>query len=71
MQEIVSNAQANINASNNEVIRAINDLRADLNAFYARDDTELALYMDTKKVASTLAKPMNRQLLTLQKRGSR
>ena len=71
LQEIVSNAQANINASNNEVIRAINDLRADLNAFYAGDDTELALYMDTKKVASTLAKPMNRQLLTLQKRGSR
>lgn len=71
LQEIISNAQANINASNNEVIRAINDLRADLNAFYTGDDTELALYMDGKKVASTLAKPMNRQLLTLQKRGSR
>lgn len=71
LQEIISNAQANINASNNEVIRAINDLRADLNAFYTGDDTELALYMDSKKVASTLAKPMNRQLLTLQKRGSR
>lgn len=71
LQEIISNAQANINASNNEVIRAINDLRSDLNAFYTGDDTELALYMDSKKVASTLAKPMNRQLLTLQKRGSR
>ena len=71
LQEIISNAQANINASNNEVIRAINDLRSDLNAFYTGDDTELALYMDGKKVASTLAKPMNRQLLTLQKRGSR
>ena len=71
LQEIISNAQANINASNNEVICAINDLRADLNAFYTGDDTELALYMDSKKVASTLAKPMNRQLLTLQKRGSR
>lgn len=70
LQEIVSNAQADINASNNEVIKAINDLRADLNALYAGDDTELALYMDSKKVASTLAKPMNRQLLTLQKRGS-
>lgn len=71
LQEIISNAQANINASNNEVIRAINDLRADLNALYTGDDAELALYMDSKKVASTLAKPMNRQLLTLQKRGSR
>jgi tape measure domain-containing protein len=70
LQEIVSSAQDSINASNNEVIKAINELRADLNAFYSGDDTELALYMDSKKVASTLAKPMNRQLLTLQKRGS-
>lgn len=70
LQQIMSNAQADINASNNEVIKAINDLRADLSAFYSGDDTEVALYMDSKKVASTLAKPMNRQLLTLQKRGA-
>ena len=70
LQKIVSDAQANINASNNDVIQAINDLRADLNAMYSGDDTELALYVDSKKLASTIAKPMNRQLLTLQKRGS-
>ena len=70
LQQIVSSAQADINASNNEVIKAINDLRADLATLYSGDDTEVALYMDSKKVASTLAKPMNRQLLTLQKRGA-
>lgn len=70
LQQIVSNAQADINASNNEVIRAINDLRTDLNSLYTSDDSEIALYMDSRKVASTLAKPMNRQLLTLQKRGA-
>lgn len=70
LQQIVSSAQADINASNDEVIKAINDLRADLATLYSGDDTEVALYMDSKKVASTLAKPMNRQLLTLQKRGA-
>ena len=70
LQQIVSSAQADINASNNEVIKAINDLRADLATLYSGDDTEVALYMDSKKVASILAKPMNRQLLTLQKRGA-
>lgn len=71
LQEIVSQAQADINTSNSEVIKAINDLRNDLAALYADDDKEIALYMDAKKVASTIAKPMNRQLLELQKRGSR
>lgn len=70
LQQIVSNAQADINASNERVINAINDLRNDLNKLYSDDDTEIALYVDSKKMASTLAKPLNRQLLVLQKRGA-
>ena len=70
LQDMLNSAQDSINASNNEVINAINELRADLNAFYSDDEKEIALYMNSKKVASTLAKDMNRQLAVLQKRGA-
>ena len=70
LQQIVTDAQNEINASNEEVIKAITGLRDDLNLYYSTDDKEIALYVDSKKMASTLAKPMNRQLLTLQKRGA-
>ena len=70
LQNIISNAQANIDASNAKVINAINGLRNDLNAFYEADDKEIALYMDSRKVASTIAKPMNRELNILAKRGA-
>ena len=70
LQQIVANAQSDITASNNEVIKAINGLREDLNMYYSSDDKEIALYMDTKKVASTIAKPMNRELNILAKRGA-
>lgn len=70
LQQIVTDAQNEINASNEEVIKAVNGLRDDLNLYYSADDKEIALYVDSKKMASTLAKPMNRQLLTLQKRGA-
>ncbi len=70
LQDLMTDTQANIDASNNEVIKAITDLRDDLNGYYSGEDSEIALYMDTKKVASTLAKPMNRQLNILSKRGA-
>lgn len=70
LQNIVANAQSDITASNNEVIKAINGLREDLNMYYSSEDKEIALYMDTKKVASTIAKPMNRELNILAKRGA-
>ena len=66
----VIDSQNEINASNNEVITAINGLRADINAIYNGEDQEVALYVDGKKLASTLAKPMNRQLNILSKRGA-
>ena len=70
LQEIVANAQSEINASNNEVIKAINGLREDLVTLYNMDDQEIALYVDSKKLASSIAKPMNRQLNILSKRGA-
>lgn len=65
---IMSDAQAKINASNKEVVSAVNGLRDDLNNMYESDDQEIALYMDAKKVASTLVKPMNRQLNIIARR---
>ena len=71
LKDIISDAQSSINASNNEVVQAIGDLRNDMREYYSGADTEIALYADMNKLASSLAKPMNRQLLELQKRGSR
>lgn len=71
LKDIISDAQSSINASNDRVIKAIDELRSDMSEYYASDDSELALYIDSKKMASTIAKPMNRQLLELQKRGAR
>ena len=65
---IVSRAQADINASNMEVVTAVNALRDDLNSMYESDDQEIALYVDGKKLASSIAKPMNRQLNLISKR---
>ena len=69
LSQIVSDAQNKINASNLEVINAINGLRDDLNTMYD-SDTEIGLYVDSKKLASSIAKPMNRQLNILAKRGA-
>ena len=70
LSQIVSDAQSDIDASNQKVIDAVNGLREDLNAIYNSEDKEIALYVDSKKLASTLAKPMNRQLNILSKRGA-
>ena len=69
LSRLVYDTQAEIASSNREVIGAINDLREDLNALYSGDDQELALYVDSKKLASSLVKPMNRQLSILARRG--
>ena len=69
ISQLMDETQYAINASNMEVIAAIDGLRADLNALYEADDPELALYIDSKKIASTIAKPMNRQLSMLAKKG--
>lgn len=70
LSQLINNAQNEINASNNEVISAIKGLREDLQTYYSQDDSEIALYVDSKKLATSLAKPMNRQLNILSKRGA-
>ena len=62
VSRLISDAQTEINASNNRVIEAIRGLREDLNTLYTTDDKELALYIDSRKMASALVNPMNRQL---------
>lgn len=69
LASLMTTAQNEINASNNRVISAINGLRDDFAEFADMDDSEIGLYVDGKKLASTLAKPMNRQLSILSKRG--
>ena len=70
LSQLINNAQNEINASNNEVLSAIRGLREDLQTYYSQDDSEIALYVDSKKLATSLAKPMNRQLNILSKRGA-
>lgn len=70
LSQMIATAQNDIYNSNNEVIAAINALRNDINALYEGDDQEIALYVDSKKLATSLAKPMNRQLNILSKRGA-
>ncbi|UNI72580.1 MAG: tail tape measure [Chaetfec virus UA24_144] len=62
--------QEEINESNREVLSAIDRLTEQLSA--PTDQTwspEINLYVDKKKLASSLAEPMNRQLQILSKRG--
>ena len=68
VQSLIGKAQEEINASNNRVIDAINGLREDLQTFCTTDDKELALYVDSKKMASALVNPMNRQLNVIARR---
>lgn len=69
LSQIMNDTQAKIEASNREVINAVNGLREDLNGYYSTDGSEVALYVDSKKLASSLAKPMNHQLNLLSTSG--
>lgn len=70
LSQIIAGAQAEINASNNKVISAIAELREDINTYLSSPEPEVALYVDGNKLATSLAKPMNRQLSVLAKRGA-
>ena len=69
LASIMSEAQAKIDASNMAVVDAVSGLRNDLNSMYEADDQEIALYVDSRKLASSIASPMNRQLNILSRRG--
>ena len=70
MANVMATMQANIERSNDKVVSAISDLRNDMNAYYDVDnEKEIALYLDSKKMASTLAKPMSKQFNVLARKG--
>ena len=68
LSSIISMAQSEINSSNMKVIEAIDSLRDDINMLYSSDDKEVALYVDSNKLASSIAAPMNRQLNIISRR---
>ena len=70
MYQAIFNAQRDIKTSNEAVMSAVENIRADINDMHATGDQEIALYVDSKKLATSLAKPMNRQLNILSKRGA-
>lgn len=55
--------------SNQRVIDEISGLREDLSNLMNADPSEIGLYVDGKKLASSIASPMNRQLNILSRRG--
>ena len=63
--------QSDLMASNRDLRNSITDLRGDMSRYTsAVESQETALYVDGKKLASTIAKPMNHQLGIRSRRGS-
>lgn len=70
---IVRESNEQVMNSNAKVIEAISSLKDDISSLSSAifsDNKEVSLYVDSKKLASSIAKPMNRQLNVLQKRGT-
>lgn len=68
-QEAMAEYQANVMQSNNTLQTSIDGMREDLNTYTtAIESQETAMYVDGKKLASSIAKPMNQQLGTLSRR---
>lgn len=68
-QSAMEEYQASVMASNNTLQGSIDGMREDLNAYTtAVESQETAMYVDGKKLASSIAKPMNQQLGTLSRR---
>ena len=70
LSDMFSGIQKGFETSNNNVVSAICDLRNDINNLQtAVENIKTDVYMDSRKVASSLAKPMNRELSNLARRG--
>lgn len=68
-QDAMEEYQANVMQSNNTLQTSINGMREELGAYTsAIEHQETAMYVDGKKLASSIAKPMNQQLGTLSRR---
>ena len=67
---LMAETQKAIEVSNTQVLNAINELNDNLGSYTdAVANTETAMYVDGKKLASSIAKPMNQQLGVLSRRG--
>jgi tape measure domain-containing protein len=67
---LMAETQKAIEASNTQVLNAINELNDNLGSYTdAVANSETAMYVDGKKLASSIAKPMNQQLGVLSRRG--
>ena len=67
---LMTETQKAIEASNTQVLNAINELNDNLGSYAdAVANTETVMYVDGKKLASSIAKPMNQQLGVLSRRG--
>lgn len=70
MQQSFEQERAATVQSNNEVIESLKNLRSDISSYNdTLSNMETNMYVDGKKLAASIAKPMNRELGTLSKRG--
>ena len=68
LNSVILRAQQEIIRSNDMVIEAITDLRQDVAQIAENGFPEVSLYADSTKLASTLAKPIDKQLAVLAER---
>ena len=70
MQSAIEQSNLETMKSNAQVLNAINELNDNLGSYTdAVANSETAMYVDGKKLASSIAKPMNQQLGVLSRRG--
>lgn len=70
MQSAIEQSNLETMKSNTQVLNAINELNDNLGNYTdAVANSETAMYVDGKKLASSIAKPMNQQLGVLSRRG--
>ena len=70
MQSAIEQSNLETMKSNTQVLNAINELNDNLGNYTdAMANSETAMYVDGKKLASSIAKPMNQQLGVLSRRG--
>ncbi len=70
LRESIMRDNLEVIKSNNQVLDSLNGLREDMSSYTdSISNMENTMYIDGKKLASSIAKPMNRELGTLTKRG--
>ena len=68
--DVLEETQKAITDSNERVLESINGLRNDMSDYNdSISNMENSVYVDGKKLASSIAKPMNQELGTIYKRG--